>query len=308
VSLGITVLQPGQGADTLRREADAALYEAKRAGGNRVVYFDDIRDEVVVTTSEKLDAVHRLLEEGRLEVAYQPIWDLRSATLIGMEALARPSSEYGFEGPAEVFDLAEQAGRVLQLDILSVTTALRAAPELPDGALLFLNLAPQTLDASGEDNDWLLEAVTASGLSPARIVIEVTERFSGRTGAVMKGLQRLREQGFKLALDDVGTGNSGLEMLRLLSAEFVKLDRSIVSAAPDEPNARGVLMAMATYARQTGAFVIAEGRGSRFAGPVERQATVTWVRACLEALRRTSCEYQRRLAEERPVPLERQEA
>jgi EAL domain-containing protein (putative c-di-GMP-specific phosphodiesterase class I) len=72
-------------------------------------------------------------------------------------------------------------------------------------------------------------------------------------------LKRLREQGFKIAVDDVGTGNSGLEMLRKIDAEFVKLDRSIVVAAATEPGARAVLMAMATFTSQTGAFVIAEG-------------------------------------------------
>jgi EAL domain-containing protein (putative c-di-GMP-specific phosphodiesterase class I) len=69
----------------------------------------------------------------------------------------------------------------------------------------------------------------------------------------------LRAQGFQLALDDVGTGNSGLEMLREVGAEFVKLDRSVVAGAPVETNARAVLMAMAMFARQTGAYVIAEG-------------------------------------------------
>jgi EAL domain-containing protein (putative c-di-GMP-specific phosphodiesterase class I) len=72
-------------------------------------------------------------------------------------------------------------------------------------------------------------------------------------------LTRLRQQGFRIAVDDVGTGNSGLEILRSIKAEFVKLDRSIVTTAPTEPGARAVLMAMATFARQTGAFVIAEG-------------------------------------------------
>ena len=83
--------------------------------------------------------------------------------------------------------------------------------------------------------------------------------FSGRTASVLRCLRRLRAQGFKLALDDVGSGNSGLEMLREVGAEFVKLDRSIVAAAPEEANARAVLLAMATFAGQTGAFVIAEG-------------------------------------------------
>jgi EAL domain-containing protein (putative c-di-GMP-specific phosphodiesterase class I) len=75
----------------------------------------------------------------------------------------------------------------------------------------------------------------------------------------VKCLERLRKQGFKTALDNVGTGNSGLEMLRKVEADFVKLDPSIVIAAPTEPSARAVLMAMATFACQTGAFVIAEG-------------------------------------------------
>ena len=95
--------------------------------------------------------------------------------------------------------------------------------------------------------------------SPQAVVVEVTERFGGRTASVVKRLKQLREQGFKIAVDDVGTGNSGLEMLRKIDAEFVKLDRSIVAAAATEPGARAVLMAMATFARQTGAFVIAEG-------------------------------------------------
>ncbi len=76
---------------------------------------------------------------------------------------------------------------------------------------------------------------------------------------MVRCLQRLRQQGFKIAVDDVGTGNSGLEMLRAIDAEFVKLDRSVVTAAATEPGARAVLMAMATFARQTGALVIAEG-------------------------------------------------
>jgi diguanylate cyclase (GGDEF)-like protein len=257
MSIGAAALSPGQGPELLRREADAALYEAKRCGGNRVVHFEDVRADVVITTSDKLNAIHQLLEGKRLEVAYQPIWNLQSGDLLGVEALARPHADYGFAGPAEAFDLAEQVGRVPQLDMICVASALATAPALPPGALLFLNLSPQTLDVNGDD--WILRAVTESGLAPADVVIEVTERFSGRTTAVAKGLQRLRGQGFKLALDDVGTGNSGLEMLRLVDADFVKIDRSIVCGATEDPNARAVLMAMATYASHTGAFVIAEG-------------------------------------------------
>jgi diguanylate cyclase (GGDEF)-like protein len=270
VSIGVSATRPGQHPDTLRAEADAALYEAKRQGGNRSAHFDDIRERVVVTTSEKKEAVRRLIDEGRLTTVFQPIWDFATETLLGVEALTRPDPSYGLSGPAEAFDIAEQIGRVHQLDVLCVQSALRVVGDLQDGVLLFLNLSPQTLDLDAERGDWVRLAVERAGLPLERVVIEVTERFGGRTAAVVKCLQRLREQGFKTALDDVGTGNSGLEMLRKVDAEFVKLDRSIVTAAPTEPSARAVLMAMATFARQTGAFVIAEG--------IEDQETLQFLR------------------------------
>jgi diguanylate cyclase (GGDEF)-like protein len=260
VSIGICDLRPGESGESLRAEADAALHEAKRHGGRSVVSFDDIRERVVITTSERTDAVRRLIDEGGLSTVMQPIWDLDSQTLLGVEALTRPDPRYGFSSPTEVFDLAEQIGRMHELDVLCVQSALaHIAPGLPDDALLFLNLSPQTLDIDVDGNDWFGDLVARSPLAPGRIVIEVTERFGGRSTSIIKSLWHLRELGFKLALDDVGTGNSGLEMLRKVGAEFVKIDRSIVSAATTERNARAVLMAMATYARQTGSFVIAEG-------------------------------------------------
>jgi len=146
VSVGVSSLRPGQLADTLRDEADAALYESKRQGGNRATHFDDIREQVVVTSADKKEAVRRLIDEGRLSTVFQPIWDFEAETLLGVEALTRPDPEYGLSGPAEAFDIAEQLGRVHQLDVLCVRSALRAAPKLPPGALLFVNLAPQTLD------------------------------------------------------------------------------------------------------------------------------------------------------------------
>src|SRR5271168_5444450 len=118
-------------------------------------------------------------------------------------------------------------------------SALRLAPKLHPGVLLFLNLSPLTLDLDAESEAWLAPAVERAGLTPQAVVVEVTERSGGRTERVIKRLKRLREQGFKIAVDDVGTGNSGLEMLSKINVEFVKLDRSIIAAAATEPSARG---------------------------------------------------------------------
>jgi diguanylate cyclase (GGDEF)-like protein len=259
VSVGTATLEPGKPPDLLRSEADVALYEAKRQGGKRIVHYDSIQSPVTVTSSHKRQAVRRLIEEGRLQTLFQPIWDLGDGTLLGLEALTRFDPSYELDEVAEVFDIAEQLGRVHALDVLCVQSALSAAAELPPEGRLFINISPQTLDLDADRNDWLRVAVLEAGLPLERVVVEVTERFRARTTAVVKCLQRLRAQGFKVAIDDVGTGNSGLEMLSQIGADYVKLDRSIVAAAPTEPNARAVLVAMAAFARQTGAFVIAEG-------------------------------------------------
>jgi diguanylate cyclase (GGDEF)-like protein len=259
VTVGISSARPGQSAEHLRAEADAALYEAKRRGGDQLTHFDDIRDDVVVTSPHKRQAVRSLIDDRRLTTAYQPIWDIAQGRLVGVEALLRPDAACGLSGPAEAFDIAEQLGRVHELDRVCVEDALAAAPDLPDEALLFLNLCPSTLGLDADGNDWLRTAVQQAGLPLDRVVIEVTERFGTRTASVIKCLERLRAQGFKFAIDDVGTGNSGLAMLRQIEVDYVKIDRSIVVAAPTEPGARAVLMAIAAYAQQTGAFVIAEG-------------------------------------------------
>lgn len=259
MSIGLSVLQPGLTTDSLRAEADAALYEAKREGGNRMAHFDDIGARVDVITADKKDAVLHLISEGRVDTVFQPIWNLGTGNLLGLEALTRPDPRYGLSGPAEAFDIAEQLGRVHQLDELCVERALRAGKDLAPGLLLFINLSPVTLDLDADANAWLAPLVGRAGLSPEQVVVEVTERFGGHIEAVVRRIQRLRRQGFKIAVDDVGTGNSGLEMLGKVDAELVKLDRSIILAAATEPSAHAILMAMVTFACETGAFVIAEG-------------------------------------------------
>jgi diguanylate cyclase (GGDEF)-like protein len=259
VSTGINALRPGEDQATLRDEVDAALGEAKRRGGNALVGYEEIRDSVSITTGVKVQALHRLLDERDMSVAFQPIWNLDGGSLLGVEALARPAARYGFSGPAEAFDIAEQLGRVRELDMLCVQRILAQADELPDGALLFMNIAPRTLDLEADGDGWLVAAIERSGIGLGRVVIEVTERFGGRMSSVVKSLGGLGAAGLRLALDDVGAGNSGLEMLRRVAFEFVKIDRSIVVGAMSEPGARAVLLAIATYANETGSYVIAEG-------------------------------------------------
>jgi EAL domain-containing protein (putative c-di-GMP-specific phosphodiesterase class I) len=200
------------------------------------------------------------IAEGAVTSVFQPIWMLHGdQELLAVEALARIDPRFGFESPAAAFEIAEQIGRVHDLDVLCVNRALERAGDLPPGALMFVNLAPQTLDRDAVGDDWLREAIERSGLDPRRVVVEVTERLGGRTPAVLRALERVRALGVQVALDDVGTGNSGLELLRAMNADYVKIDRSIVANAGTDGSARAVLLAIAAFASQTGAAVIAEG-------------------------------------------------
>jgi len=178
---------------------------------------------------------------------------------LGYEALTRPAPEYGLRGPQEAFDIAERIGRAHDLDALCRAAILARAAELPADALLFVNLSPQTLDHNILAGTALLDAVAAAGLTPDRVVLELTERSMARLDVVVREGARLRALGFKLALDDTGAGNAGLEMLSHLPVDFVKVDRSIVVGAADDGAARAVLAGIIAIARETGAYVIAEG-------------------------------------------------
>jgi EAL domain-containing protein (putative c-di-GMP-specific phosphodiesterase class I) len=214
--------------------------------------------------------VRRLLAEGRVRVAFQPIWDLQRGSIVAFEALARPAPEYGFAGPQEAFDIAERIGHAHDLDAVCRQAILARAAELPSDTLLFLNVSPQTLDHDLLAGTTLAEAVMAVGLTPERVVLELTERSVARLQVVVREAARLHSLGFKLALDDTGAGNAGLEMLSQVPVDVVKIDRGVVVKALTDRAARGVLAGIIAIARETDTYVIAEG--------IEDQAMLDLVR------------------------------
>jgi diguanylate cyclase (GGDEF)-like protein len=279
LSVGIGTLAGATGDIALLREqADAAVYEAKRTIGNAVVLFDEISAGATLTHPERVRGLGELLEHGELNVAFQPIWDLERDTVLGYEALARPAERFGFSGPGELFELAERLGNAHLLDAIARRSALRQATDLPAGTLLFVNISPKSLERDMLAGETLVDAVRAVGLEPAQLVLELTEHATTRLRHVVREVARLRALGFKIALDDVGAGNAGLELLCSAAVDFVKIDRSVVANAAHDASALGVLEAVIAYATRTNATVIAEG--------IENEAQLALVRCPEPAPRR----------------------
>jgi len=235
-----------------------------------VVLFEVISSTSSLSQPERVRALGELIAHGDLEVAFQPIWDLDRDEILGYEALARPDVRFGFGGPGELFELAEKLGNAHLLDDIARRSALRAAGELPHGAMLFLNVSPKSLERDTLAGDSLVQTVQAAGLRPEQIVLELTEHATTRLRHVVREITRLRGLGFRIALDDVGAGNAGLELLCSVAVDFVKIDRSVIAKAGQDPSALGVLEAVIAYAARTGATVIAEG--------IENEAQLALVR------------------------------
>ncbi len=273
VSIGLaTTTATEHGLIAIREQAGAALDEAKRRGRNTVVAFDEIRAERPLFFPGRVEAVRELIRDGTIGVAFQPIWNIHRGSLIGYEALARPGGDGGME-PAMAFSVAERIGKAHDLDRICRNAILAQAPMLPPDVLLFLNVSAHALGCDDLAGTALVRAVEAVGLRPDQVVLEVTAGPTAPLDAVIREAARLRRLGFLLALDDTGTGTSGLEMLSRLGVDFVKIDREVIVRALAGAGGRGILAGILAVAHEMGATIIAEGIESSEMLEVIRNAT-----------------------------------
>jgi diguanylate cyclase (GGDEF)-like protein len=251
--------------EMLYRQADAALYWAKRHGRGCVEIFDTERDQLPDNVADATrNAVQEVISGGLLVPVFQPIVDLRTGRILGFEGLIRPDPRGPLPDTARLFAAAEAAGRTVELDRACIEAVLLAATAIGPDRLLTLNVSPRTLEGKDFDAGWLLQGLYRAGISPGRVIVELTERDEvADLPRLRKTFQHLQQYGLRLAADDVGAGNAGLRLLSQVQFDIVKIDLSLVQDGVRRVGARAVLQSLRDLALSQRAHVVAEGVETR---------------------------------------------
>jgi Amt family ammonium transporter len=266
-SLGITMAEPGDTAESALSNADTAMYEAKKAGpGGFRIYDGTMRDRLLRDLA-LTEALETALQDNQLEVHYQPIVSLIDGRILALEALARWSHpEWGWVAPSEFIPLAEAHGLIVQLGQCVLSEVAKQAAvwrtlypnALPLG--IFTNVSPRELSRP-DFVDSFSHTLERHGASCSDIGIEITERviIDHDERTLVENIAQLTRLGVRFSLDDFGTGYSSLTALKRLTLTAVKIDRSFVDAIRSHTDQAPVSLATINLGHTLGLTVIAEG-------------------------------------------------
>ncbi|MCX7277670.1 MAG: EAL domain-containing protein [Burkholderiales bacterium] len=260
-SIGIALLpQDGRHADEILHHADLALYEAKARGRRQAHFFSPALDEKSRRRIALEDDLRHALQQGNLNLVYQPQVSLTGQHMTGVEALLRwTSTRFGSVSPAEFIPIAEEAGLICDIGLWVLQTACQAARQLPDALLMAVNLSARQFD-DALLVDKILAVLEKTGLDPQRLELEITESvFLADTDDVLAALHRLRSAGIRIALDDFGTGYSSLAYLRSFPFNKLKIDRSFVMHIGDSTESDAIVRSVIDLASGLHMVTTAEG-------------------------------------------------
>ncbi|HEY6525367.1 MAG TPA: EAL domain-containing protein [Solirubrobacteraceae bacterium] len=279
--------------EVLLRNADIAMYDAKGHGGGRCAVFDHSMHQRVVDRMSLETHLRQAIEQRRLRTFFQPIVDLSTGAIRGLEALARwPAGEHEVP-PAQFIPVAEESGLIGQLGCLVLRDACRTLSEWRTQGLVSpevtvsVNVSVrQLMDSVLVDH--VCAALADSGLSPENLVLEITEStLIENPQVVMTVLQELLALGVTVELDDFGTGYSSLTVLHDFPGHTLKIDRAFVDTMIDRPESETIVRSIVSLAHSLGLQVTAEG--------IEDTDQ-------LDALTALGCEYGQGYHFSRPLP------
>jgi diguanylate cyclase (GGDEF)-like protein len=264
-SVGVA-MYPSDGveADTLLRNADLAMYFAKRKGPGMFAFFDASMNDAALHRFTLEAKLRGALERGEFTLHYQPQFDVRTGGISGMEALLRwTNEELGVIPPAEFIPVAEETGLILSIGEWVLRTACKQAKDWIDEGLPVMRMA---VNVSGQqfilkDFPQLVAGIIKeTGLEASMLELEITESVVMKDEAwAEQALAQLKELGVMLAIDDFGTGYSSFGRLRHFAVDRLKIDRSFMTSLIDSGDDRAIAAAIIAMSRSMRISVTAEG-------------------------------------------------
>nr|WP_240947814.1 EAL domain-containing protein [Planosporangium mesophilum] len=272
-SVGVSILKvqgpdspAGSDGDELLRDADLAMYAAKAAGGNRYALFDPAMHADLLDEARRRAELERALAEGQFVVHYQPIVELKTSRLVGVEALVRWNHpERGLVGPGAFIPLAEATGLIVPLGHWVLRQSCQqlarwrvAYPHACD-VYVSVNLSARQFQAPGLVDD-VAAAIADAGIPAGNVTLELTETLLMRdTAATANALAALKRIGIRLAVDDFGTGYSALGYLRSFPVDILKIDKSFVDGVATNHEDAALAQTIVQLGRTLNLQTLAEG-------------------------------------------------
>jgi diguanylate cyclase (GGDEF)-like protein/PAS domain S-box-containing protein len=254
-----------EGADDLLRDAEIAMYRAKRAGKARCEVFDPAMHSSAVRRLKLETDLRRGLDQGELLVYYQPILSLESGKIIGFESLSRWKTVQGMVSPAEFIPVADETGLILPMNralylescqqLQTWQSKLNCTPPLT----ISLNITPRQF-AQPDLAKEIGEMLTKSGIEPSLVNLEITETIAmGDADHAFSVLSDLKALGVRLSIDDFGTGYSSLSRLPRFPIDALKIDRVFISQMSTDHDNHEIVRLIISLAHSLGLKVVAEG-------------------------------------------------
>jgi predicted signal transduction protein with EAL and GGDEF domain len=265
-SVGVAFASAEDGVEELMRNADLAMYAAKSAGKGRFAIYEPSMQHAASERRELEAELDTAMREAQFLLHYQPIVDLRSGYLLGVEALIRwKHPQRGIVPPGEFIPVAEETGQIVPLGRWVLAQACREVKvwqaRLPQGRQVRVGVNVSTMQLSKSDicAD-VRRALAISEIDPGCLVIELTESvLMQNSETVLATLNQLKQIGVRLAIDDFGTGLSSLSYLHRFPIDILKIDRSFVERLGGVDGGEDFARAIITLGSTLDLEVVAEG-------------------------------------------------